>query len=110
MIGEESEFVSELDKLLNLQEQQKARKTKALHAEWESEVFDKVQGQVNAAVDKRTYREVSNRQAALMQEFIDVSNSKARTRHRPQTLGRRPPATPSHPRHGHLIPVASHGI
>jgi len=77
LMREEVGFIGEMEKMLQLQDQQRMRKTKALHSEWESEVYDRVQEQVLTSVNARSAREVSNRGAKLMQSFIDVTNKKA---------------------------------
>lgn len=73
---EEKNFVGALDNFLELHSRQEKNKRHALFREWELDVFDKVQTQVNNAVDARSSREVSNRGAQLMQDYIDVSNTK----------------------------------
>lgn len=73
---EEKVFVGALDKFLELHSRQEKNKRHALFREWELDVFERVQAQVKCAVDARSSREVSNRGARLMQDYIDVSNTK----------------------------------
>ena len=76
LMQEEAEFVGELDTLLKSIELQKFRKSKALYNTWECDVFERAQEEISAAVNARTQRSVSERNAARMEEFIHVSNSK----------------------------------
>lgn len=76
ILAEEMDFVGDLDKMLQLREKQAQRKTRVLYNEWESEVFERVQEEVSAKVNARSTRGVSNRNARLMDRFIEVSNAK----------------------------------
>ena len=76
LMREESGFVGELERFLSVHESLKASKQKALYNSWESDVFDKCNEQIGAAVNARSARDVSNRRAALMQEYLNVSNKK----------------------------------
>lgn len=78
MMGEETEFVSEIDKLLTLHEQQQKRKRQSIHHEFESEIHDRVQQQISLAVSRRSVLQVEARHRQLMDEFLDVSNRKAK--------------------------------
>jgi hypothetical protein len=77
IVEEEAGFVGELEKFLKSHEQSKQNKSRALYDSWEGEVFDNVKSQIAKKVDARSARSVSNRGAALMQEYLHVSNSKS---------------------------------
>lgn len=76
LMREEEGFVGELERFLEAHETLKFRKSKQLNNEWESEVFEPCQLEIAAAVDRRSVRDVSNRHAGLMQEYLDTSNKK----------------------------------
>jgi len=76
LMKEEVGFIGGVDRMLLLHEQARARKTKQLHSEFETEIFDRVQEQVSTAVNHRSAREIERRGRKLMQRFIDTSNSK----------------------------------
>jgi len=77
MMAEEAEFVGDVEKMIKLRERVGERKKRMLYNEWESAIYEKVQDQVTAKVNARNTRDLSNRNAALMQRYIDVSNAKA---------------------------------
>ena len=76
MLNNEEGFVSQLGTTLSLHDQERSRKAKALHQDWETLVYDKVQGQVNAKLQARSSQAISDRRADLMQDFLTVANSK----------------------------------
>lgn len=77
IVEEEAGFVGELEKFLKGVEQSKQNKCRALYDNWEGEVFEHCKEQIAKKVDGRSARSVSNRGAALMQEYLHVSNSKS---------------------------------
>ena len=76
VMREEQTFVSELDKFLLLHEQVKFKKCKELHAEYEHEVRDKIQSQVDKKVSARHIKDTRKTRRQLMQDYIDTSNRK----------------------------------
>ena len=77
IIAEEAGFVSELEKFLKNNEQLKEKKQRELYNTWESEIYENINNQIGKKVDARSARSVSNRGAAMMQEYLNVSNSKS---------------------------------
>lgn len=78
LMREESGFVGELERFLDLHEQVNRNKTKALFTTWEADVFGAIQTQVMDAVNAIPAREGQRARAKLMQEYLDVGNKKAR--------------------------------
>jgi len=75
-MAEEVEFVGEVDKMLKDRERQAQRKTRQLYNKWEAEIYEPIQNQLHHAVNARNTHNISKRNAALMQRFLEVSNAK----------------------------------
>jgi len=77
LMQEEEDFVGELERFLDLQKQSRMNKSRALYRSWESEVFDGIQAQIMPAVVATAPRIGQRKRAALMQEYLTVSNRKS---------------------------------
>ena len=75
LVAEEAGFITDVEAFLRTQARNKVRKREALHRQWDEEVYQKVQAEINAHLDRRPIAEISARRYALMDEYVRVSNT-----------------------------------
>ena len=77
VVAEEAGFIQDVEAFMHAQARNEVRKREALHKQWDEAVYQKVQAEINAHLDKRNINDISAKRYALMDEYVRVSNSKA---------------------------------
>jgi len=76
VVAEEAGFIQDVEAFMHAQARQEVRKREALHKQWDEAIYQKVQAEINAHLDKRNINDISAKRYALMDEYVRVSNSK----------------------------------
>ena len=74
--AEEAGFIRDVEAFMHAQARQEVRKREALHKQWDEAVYQKVQAEINAQLEKRNINDISAKRYALLDEYVRVSNSK----------------------------------
>ncbi|KAF5829034.1 hypothetical protein DUNSADRAFT_16653 [Dunaliella salina] len=74
---EASGIMGESQETLNHRKKVIEEKQRALHKEWQTQVFDKIQGRLDKALSKTSPRETEARLQAQMDDFLRTGNTKA---------------------------------
>ena len=77
VVAEEAGFIQDVEAFMHAQARNEVRKREALHKQWDEAIYQKVQAEINAHLDKRNINDISAKRYALMDEYVRVSNSKA---------------------------------
>ena len=76
VVAEEAGFIQDVEAFMHAQARQEVRKREALHKQWDEAIYQKVQAEINAQLEKRDINDISAKRYALLDEYVRVSNSK----------------------------------